>query len=264
MSPCARSASAEICWTAAAIATTRRPATRPPRRSARTPNGPARPWPRRPRCASRPRRRRSRPWRSRPGSRRSAPRSAPAASWDSSASLRTSSATTAKPRPCSPARAASMAAFSASRLVCSAMPVIVSTIAADALGTSRQVLDRDGDLAEESATPRIASVACAAARTPSRAPSRGLARRPRRSHGRCRRSRAAAVAASARPHASVSTMRTWRSAPCATSPTAPAISPTARPASSEVDAISCEADATVPALFETWPISEPSCPRISL
>ena len=34
-----------------------------------------------------------------------------------SARLRTSSATTAKPRPCSPARAASMAAFKASRLV---------------------------------------------------------------------------------------------------------------------------------------------------
>ena len=41
----------------------------------------------------------------------------PAALLDRSASLRTSSATTANPRPCSPARAASMAAFRASRLV---------------------------------------------------------------------------------------------------------------------------------------------------
>ena len=48
---------------------------------------------------------------------------------DRSASLRTSSATTAKPLPCSPARAASMAALSARRFVCSAMSSIVSTIA---------------------------------------------------------------------------------------------------------------------------------------
>ena len=41
---------------------------------------------------------------------------------------RTSSATTAKPRPCSPALAASIAAFKASRLVCSAMPLIVNKI----------------------------------------------------------------------------------------------------------------------------------------
>ena len=37
-------------------------------------------------------------------------------------STRTSSATTAKPRPCSPARAASIAAFNANKLVCSAIP----------------------------------------------------------------------------------------------------------------------------------------------
>ncbi|MNZ86565.1 hypothetical protein D3C78_1053870 [compost metagenome] len=47
--------------------------------------------------------------------------------WVRLARVRTSSATTAKPRPCSPARAASMAALRASRLVCSAMLLITSS-----------------------------------------------------------------------------------------------------------------------------------------
>ena len=46
-----------------------------------------------------------------------------------SASAFTSDATTAKPRPASPARAASMVALSASRLVCSAMVLMSSTTA---------------------------------------------------------------------------------------------------------------------------------------
>ena len=44
---------------------------------------------------------------------------------DFSASLRTSSATTANPRPCSPARAASMAAFNANRFVWDAISSMV-------------------------------------------------------------------------------------------------------------------------------------------
>ncbi|MCY1539679.1 hypothetical protein D9M68_752780 [compost metagenome] len=49
------------------------------------------------------------------------PSISPLECWVRLARLRTSSATTAKPRPCSPARAASMAALRASRLVCPAM-----------------------------------------------------------------------------------------------------------------------------------------------
>ena len=59
-------------------------------------------------------------------------------------------------------------------------------------------------------------------------------------------------------------MRTWRSAPWATSVTAEAISPTARPASSEDEATCWEAAETVHGRLPTRaPISSPSCPRIA-
>ncbi len=59
-------------------------------------------------------------------------------------------------------------------------------------------------------------------------------------------------------------MRTWRSAPWATSLTAEAISPTARPASSDVAAICCDAEETVPADSDTCPIMALSASRVAL
>jgi hypothetical protein len=56
-----------------------------------------------------------------------------------SASFLTSSATTANPRPCSPALAASMAAFNASRLVGSAMSLITAIISPICLERSPSV-----------------------------------------------------------------------------------------------------------------------------
>ena len=62
-----------------------------------------------------------------------------------------------------------------------------------------------------------------------------------------------AAATSAVSSRASSTERTWRSAPCATSPTVVAISPIARPVSSEVVAICWEAAATLAELCAISP-----------
>ena len=81
------------------------------------------------------------------------------------ARLRTSAATTAKPRPCSPARAASTAALSARRFVWRAMRPIASTnspICSDASPS-----DRTASAVADTRSPTLTSVV--AARTPGNA-----------------------------------------------------------------------------------------------
>ncbi len=86
-----------------------------------------------------------------------------------SASLRTSSATTANPLPCSPARAASMAAFSARRFVWSAMSsitVTISPISDERMPSPSMVSDIDSMLFT---SPRIPSTDSSTITFPSRA-----------------------------------------------------------------------------------------------
>ena len=97
-----------------------------------------------------------------------------AAERDSSARPRTSSATTAKPLPASPARAASIAAFSASRLVCSAIVVIVSTMPPILRERAEKSSIAASTAALESAIRRMLSVASSAVRAPSAAALRAL------------------------------------------------------------------------------------------
>ncbi len=139
--------------------------------------------------------------------------------------MRTSSATTAKPLPCSPARAASIAALSASRFVWPAIPVIVSTmppICSDFAASSPIACVTEP---VDSRTAFIASDASWAAATPSRA---------------ALRASSACEAVSCAERRASSTIFTWRSAPEATFETALAISPIARPAWSELAAICCD------------------------
>ena len=175
----------------------------------------------------------------------------PAALCDPSASLRTSSATTAKPRP--------------GLAGAGGLDRGVERQQVGLLGDAGDRRDDAGDLG------RALAERCGSCRSP-RARSRGPTAWPRRPRGRPgrragrprvlrgRRRRSAARPVTAEPVVAAmlsascledSTRRAWRSAPAVASPIAPAISPTARPASSEALAISREASETEVAELET-------------
>ena len=85
-----------------------------------------------------------------------------AEAFDRSASRRTSSATTANPRPPSPARAASMAALRASRLVWSAISLMRARMAPISLTRSASAIVRSDDTSiSPSACSRLVRVSAA-------------------------------------------------------------------------------------------------------
>ena len=175
----------------------------------------------------------------------------------SPASLRTSSATTANPRPDSPARAASIAALSASRFVCSAIVVIVAAMPPMSLDFSSRPRIVSAATAEDSRTPRIASKTSLTARPPASAATR--VRWAAATVSWASATPCWVAAATASVVARVEPVRcTCVSAPRATSATACAISATARPVCSDAPATSCEVPNTLAAPVATRPIASDS------
>ena len=155
-----------------------------------------------------------------------------AASADCSASLRTSSATTAKPLPLSPARAASMAAFSASRFVCSAIVVIVTTKPVISAERRTSASEASVMAAADSSTAVMAVRASSAVSMPRSASASAASAASAAASAACSaRSTAAATSPAASP-ASI-TSRDCCSVTDATLPTASAISLAERSESAE-------------------------------
>jgi hypothetical protein len=146
-------------------------------------------------------------------------------------------------------------------LVCSAIPVIASTMPpmrsercdSDAIASETD--------AEDARTPRIAAPAASARAAPSAATARARSAAAAVCWALSALSRIAAPTRSVRSCAEA-TIAAWRSAPPATSSIARAISPTAVPASAEVDAIRSVDARTSPARSATRPSRSRSAPRV--